>query len=110
MLLGEYIRHQKVLPSWAGRFSYSDNAPPPSLEEKIANLGRGSVAWLEPLREWIKDSVFIGETAVSPSLVDKKSSAQKIFGSHLVLQDRRIVAVPIPPSDEFRSSRNFLKK
>ncbi len=81
-----------------------------ALEEKIANLQRGSVAWLEPLREWIKDAVNVGEIAISSSLSDKKSSALKISGSNPLLQDRRIEFSPIPPNDALRASReNFSK-
>ena len=79
-----------------------------SLEEKIADLSRGAIAWLEPMREWIKDSVIVGESALSPSLYDKKSSALRISGSHPLLKNRRIEFSPIPPSDALRASRkNF---
>ena len=81
-----------------------------SLEEKIADLGRGAIAWLEPMREWIKDSVSVGESAASPSLYDKKSSALKISGSNPLLKNRRIEFRPIPPSDALRASlKKFLK-
>ncbi len=50
-----------------------------SLDEKIADLKRGAVAWLEPLRSWIKDMENTGESAVSPSLSDKKSSCPENF-------------------------------
>ncbi len=79
-----------------------------SLEEKIANLKRGAVAWLEPMREWIKDMENAGESAASPSLSRKKSSAQKIFGSNLFLKNRRIEFTPTPPSVALRATRkNF---
>jgi site-specific DNA recombinase len=82
-----------------------------SLGEKIADLKRGSIAWLEPMREWIKDSVIVGESSLSPSLYDKKSSALKISGSNPLLKNRRIVFNPIPPSDALRASRkNFGKE
>ena len=46
-----------------------------SLEEKMAELSEGVIAWLEPLRGWVKDAENAGETIVSPSLPLKKSSA-----------------------------------
>ena len=77
-------------------------------KDEIADLRRGSVAWLEPLRGWIKDSVIVGESVLSPSLYDKKSSALKISGSNPLLKNRRIEFNPIPPSDALRASRkNF---
>jgi hypothetical protein len=50
------------------------------------------------------------ETAVPPSLVEKKSSARKIFGSNLVLKDRRIVVAPILPTNALRAFKNFSKR
>lgn len=76
-----------------------------SLDEKIADLKKGSAAWLEPMREWIKDSVLVGESALSPSLFDKKSSALRISGSNPLLKNRRVVFTPITPSDALRASR-----
>jgi site-specific DNA recombinase len=76
-----------------------------SLEEKIVDLKRGSIAWLEPMREWIKDAVDIGENAISSSLLDKKSSAVKISGSNLFLKDKKIQFVPIKPYASLREAR-----
>ena len=101
--LDEDIEREAYLAEKANLLSHKK-----SLEEKIVDLGRGSIAWLEPLREWIKDSVSVGESAVSPSLFDKKSSALKISGSNPLLKNRRIEFRPIPPSDALRASRkNF---
>ena len=81
-----------------------------TLDEKITDLKRGAVAWLEPMREWIKDMENAGESAVSPSLSRKKSSAQKIFGSNLFLKNRRIEFTPTAPSVALRATRkNFSK-
>ncbi len=81
-----------------------------TLEEKIADVGKGVIAWLEPLREWIKDAEMVGETAVSPSLLDKKSLSQKIFGSNLSLKNREIAFTPITPYAALRAAReNFGK-
>jgi len=81
------------------------------LEEKIAQLRKGSVAWLEPLRSWIKDTENAGESAVSPSLSDKKSSILKISGVNLFLKNRRIEFTPTPPNVALRATRkNFSEK
>ena len=82
-----------------------------SLEEKMAELEKGNIVWLEPLREWIKDASNIEENAMASDLPLKKSSAQKIFGSNLFLKNRRIEFNPTPPYAELRSAReNFGEK
>ena len=82
-----------------------------SLEEKMTELEKGNVVWLEPLREWIKDASNIGENAISSDLPLKKSSAQKIFGSNLYLKNRRIEFNPIPPYASLREAReNFAER
>ena len=79
-----------------------------SLEEKIANLKRGSIAWLEPMREWIKDASLLAETATNDDLSHKKVSLQKIFGSNLFLKNRHIEFIPLPPYAALRAAReNF---
>ncbi len=79
-----------------------------SLEEERSLLHKGHVAWLEPLREWLKDAEMLGETAVSPDLRIKKSSLQKIFGSNPSLKNRRIEFNPLPPYAALRAARqNF---
>ncbi len=65
-----------------------------SLEEQIARLEQQRTIWLAPLKEWIQDAEKLGEITLSPDLPPKKSSAQKIFGSHLVLKNQKIVSVP----------------
>jgi len=81
-----------------------------SLEEKIGEMGRGRITWLEPLRGWIKDAENAGETNVSLSLFPKKSFAQKIFGSNLFLKNRLIEFIPTPPYASLREARlNFSK-
>ena len=82
-----------------------------SLEEKMTELEKGNIVWLEPLREWIKDASNIEENAISSDLPLKKSSAQKIFGSNLYLKNRRIEFNPIPPYASLREAReNFPEK
>jgi hypothetical protein len=79
-----------------------------SLEEKMTDLNKGAISWLEPLRGWIKDAENLRETVVSPSLPPKKSSAQKIFGSNLFLSNRLLVSTPTTPYASLREARlNF---
>ena len=79
-----------------------------SLEEKMADLNKGTVAWLGLMREWIKDAENLRETVVSPSLPPKKSSAQKIFGSNLFLNNRLLVSTPTKPYASLREAgKNF---
>jgi hypothetical protein len=81
------------------------------LEEKMAGLSKGHVAWLEPLRGWIKDAENLTETALTPTLSLKKSSAKKFFGSTLFLKDSRILITPATLNDALRASRlNFSEK
>ncbi len=68
-----------------------------SLEEKIDELLRGSISWLEPLRNWIKDAKIVGELRSAPLLSSKKSSFKKIVGSNPLLKDKKIEFVPISP-------------
>ena len=74
----------------------------------MADLNKGAISWLEPLRGWIKDAENLRETVVSPSLPPKKSSAQKIFGSNLFLNNRLLVSTPTKPYASLREAgKNF---
>ena len=55
-----------------------------SLEEKIGNLEQGAIAWVEPLRNWIKDAQTLSEMGEKVSLPLKKQTLQKIFGLNSV--------------------------
>ncbi len=80
-----------------------------SLEEKMALLAKGRVAWLEPLRGWIKDAENLNEMTETTPLSAKKSTAQKIFRSNLFLNSRLLVSTPTPPYASLREARqNFL--
>ncbi len=59
-----------------------------SLEEKIGQIERGSIAWVEPLRNWIKDAQMLNEIPEDTPLSLQKSFAQKIFGLNLTLHAR----------------------
>jgi hypothetical protein len=65
-----------------------------TLEGKIEELTQGQHSWIKPLQEWLKEAQNAGETALSPSLSDKKSLLQKICGLNLSLQNRKVVFTP----------------
>ena len=79
-----------------------------SVEEKTGRLLRKPSAWIEPTREWIKDALILDEIAKTNDLPSKKISLQKIFGSNLTLQNRKVFGNPLNPWSELRSARkNF---
>ena len=79
-----------------------------SLEEKIGEMGRGAIAWLEQFRSWLGDAQTLGGAATSSDLSLKKSSAQKIFGSNAFIKNRVVEFNPALPYDALRASRvNF---
>ena len=79
-----------------------------SLQEEMANLQKGHVAWLEPLRNWIEDAEKLNEIAETAPLSAKKSYAKKIFGTNLFLSSRSLVSTPTPPYASLREARkNF---
>ena len=59
------------------------------LEDKVLKFERDAAHWLAPLRQWIQEAQTMGEIAKSEDLPLKKSSLQKIFGSHLALHARK---------------------
>jgi DNA invertase Pin-like site-specific DNA recombinase len=82
-----------------------------SVEEQIARLEQTAENWLEPMREWIKTSVLLTETATNTDLIAKKTSLQQIFGSNIFLKNRRIEFIPTPPYALLREARvNFSEK
>ena len=79
-----------------------------SVEEKIGRLLRKPSAWIEPTREWVKDALNLDEIAKTNDLPSKKISLQKIFGSNLTLQNRKVVGNAFNHWAELRSARqNF---
>ena len=60
-----------------------------ALEDKVLKFERDAGHWLAPLRQWIQEAQTMGEIAKSEDLPLKKSSLQKIFGSHLALHARK---------------------
>jgi DNA invertase Pin-like site-specific DNA recombinase len=79
-----------------------------SLQEEMASLQKGQVAWLEPLRGWIKDAENLNEIIETAPLPAKKISAKKIFGTNLFLNNRLLVSTPTKPYASLREARlNF---
>jgi len=60
-----------------------------------SSLQRDASAWVEPMREWIKDAQTLDEIAKTNDLPSKKSYLCKIFGSNLTLQSREARGTPI---------------
>ncbi len=81
-----------------------------TLEEQIARLGRDVCAWLEPMREWVKDASLLTEAVTNDDLSLKKVSLQKIFGSNLFLKNRRVEFIPTTTYAELRSARENFNK
>ncbi|PIT92416.1 MAG: hypothetical protein COU08_02835, partial [Candidatus Harrisonbacteria bacterium CG10_big_fil_rev_8_21_14_0_10_42_17] len=63
-----------------------------SLEEEIYALSRKQNNWLEPMREWIKDAQNLSGIARDNDLFAKKVVAKEIFGSNLLLQNKKVRA------------------
>ena len=68
-----------------------------SVEEQAARLEANAGAWLEPIREWVKDASLLDEAAISEDVPSKKSSLQKIFGSNLHLHNKEVRETATPP-------------
>lgn len=58
--------------------------------DPIFHLEQTQNAWLEPMREWIKEAQTIGAIARNDDLFAKKVIAKKIFGSNLRLGTRNL--------------------
>jgi site-specific DNA recombinase len=65
-----------------------------ALEEKISDLEKGICPWRKPLEEWLKDAQNAAQTAISPSLSEKKMLLQKICGVNLSLHNRKVHFTP----------------
>jgi site-specific DNA recombinase len=60
-----------------------------TLEEQISRFLQTHHAWLEPMREWIIEAAGAANIARGKDLNAKKVLAQKIFGSNLILSDKK---------------------
>jgi hypothetical protein len=68
-----------------------------SVQEQILRLEADAAAWLEPMREWVRDASLLDEIRKTDDLPSKKSSLQKIFGSNLTLHAREARGVAENP-------------
>ena len=60
-----------------------------SLEEEISNLSRKQNDWLAPFHKWLKDAQNLDKIASDSDFFAKKVCAKEIFGSHLLLQNKK---------------------
>ncbi len=60
-----------------------------SFEEKLSKLTLGQNLWLEPMKKWIETAVSICKIASGTNLEAKKSLCLEIFGSNLVLENKK---------------------
>ena len=58
-------------------------------EEKFSKLTLGQNLWLEPMKKWIETAVSIYKIASSDNLEAKKSLCLEIFGSNLILKNKK---------------------
>lgn len=61
-----------------------------SLEEQISKLEQKQTGWLEPMRHWISEASGLCSVAQADDLFSKKLMSRKIFGSNLLLANRRV--------------------
>ena len=81
-----------------------------TIEEQIVRLERAPAAWIEPVREWIKDASRLDEIGKSKDLPSKKSSLQKVFGLNLSIHAREARGLPISPYAALRVARSEIGK
>lgn len=60
------------------------------LEEQIINFKKSQNAWLEPMKNWIMEATNVANTARGEDKDAKKVLALKIFGSNLILKQRKV--------------------
>ena len=58
-------------------------------EEKLSKLTLGQNLWLEPMKKWLETAVSICKIANSDNLEAKKLLCLEIFGSNLILKNRK---------------------
>ncbi len=60
-----------------------------SLEEQTSKLTLASTSWLEPMKQWINEASSLCKIAKSDDLTEKKTQIRKIFGSNIILSNKR---------------------
>jgi site-specific DNA recombinase len=61
-----------------------------SLQEEIISLSHKQNDWLAPFQSWIKDAQSLDKIASDTDLFSKNVWAKEIFGSHLLLSERKV--------------------
>jgi DNA invertase Pin-like site-specific DNA recombinase len=67
-----------------------------SLEEQNSKLTLTSTAWVEPMRNWLKQANSICEITKNTDLEAKKALAKEIFGSNLILKSQKAQPTAAP--------------
>ncbi len=63
-----------------------------SLQEEMTSLSHKQNDWLAPFQNWLKDAQSLDKIASDNNLFAKKVVAKEIFGSHLLLAERKVRA------------------
>ena len=74
-----------------------------SLEEQSSKLTLDANSWIEPMKKWIETAVSICKTTANDDLLAKKSLCLEIFGSNLILKNKKaqpLAAPEISPPSE----------
>ena len=61
-----------------------------SLQEEMTSLSHKQNDWLAPFQQWLKDAQSLDKIASDSDLFGKKVCAKEIFGSHLLLAERKV--------------------
>ena len=67
-----------------------------TLEEQNSKLTLAANAWVEPMRQWIKQAYDLNRIAKSDDLLAKKSLCLEIFGSNLILKNKKAQPTAAP--------------
>jgi site-specific DNA recombinase len=67
-----------------------------SLEEQISKLTLASNAWIEPMRQWLKQAVSLCEIAISGSYEAQKDALLQIEGLNLFLKSKKAMPTTVP--------------
>ena len=76
-----------------------------SFEERLSKLTLGQNLWLEPMKKWIETAVSICKITASDDLLAKKSLCLEIFGSNLILKNKRARMRVLEPQFSLQKNR-----
>ena len=85
-----------------------------SLEGQILRIEQKRTGWLEPMSEWIKEAENLPKIAQESNLFAKKVACRTLFGSNLVLAERKArVSAPesgaVAPQNQWAALRAALR-